>query len=784
MRVMSEEKNVDVRESASVDDSMRRVNVVETSNQITHFADEADRLELEVPFDSKKEVNPYVQQDLRDFLERPFPVTHLSWAKTDARGACLARLCFPDDLFNLPPIWRKLSNFQYMRAGLRIEIKVNATLYHYGKLLGVWRPMAVGKTTSDYGTGTVVPGCYDNLFSLSSFPHVIVSPNSTQTMSMEIGFALPTIWIDLREFTGVNGISLRKVMNMGVFELWVLNPLQAMGAANDPASQVTVYANFTNVELAGYTATDFAYQHQTLPGFSRVDLPTGFFRAQSGKEPVEAAHNTCGHPGIFKATIFPTQLVDAHSQPPAISMSMSRSNQHRPMLAVTDSLREYLEVPSLLRQEQITSLMTVGQTIATLPVTPYYFPTNNALMSGVQFRTRLAYVAALCGYWRGTLKYQFQVVCSKFHSMRLRVYWTPSRGAGEPGLVGISNTVNRVVDIQGETDFEVEVPWLSRFPLQVNRADGAAINGLLKVDILNTLVYPESQIPSIWLNIWVSAGPDFELGRLIPWFDDGDTMAARRITDGSNFVPIPTPAAAGIKVDTGRENESEDTGGQIKAQAGMEPPQDEGSRVIAGSSLADYSMEAMIGESFTKFSDFVSKPTPFELLTNTSLQYTPLVLQRSTYNQALTYKFNSTLEYLSFLFVGNSGSIRFYSTSDALMLACPLTQSGWGRTYTNGGLQMNDFLMRYGPSYATYFDPINMGGTWRVVELPFFSNLLLRYTIVNPSKISADYSVCVPSMRLSIGTTAGDSAAVFMAAGRDFGFHIPIGPPALLVGTT
>jgi hypothetical protein len=124
-------------------------------------------------------------------------------------------------------------------------------------------------------------------------------------------------------------------------------------------------------------------------------------------------------------------------------------------------------------------------------------------------------------YWRGTMKYRFQVVCSAYHRGRLLVTYDP--------YVSVTREFNtaftRVVDISNERDFTIEVgmanplSYLERYPSLFSNFRTASVypstldsaNGSLTLTVLNELTVPNSLVDNdIVVNVFVSGCDDLE----------------------------------------------------------------------------------------------------------------------------------------------------------------------------------------------------------------------------------------------------------------------------------
>lgn len=135
-------------------------------------------------------------------------------------------------------------------------------------------------------------------------------------------------------------------------------------------------------------------------------------------------------------------------------------------------------------------------------------------------------VAAPFTYWRGSIKYRFQIVASQLHRGRLRFSYDPYiHAAGSPDE---NQTYSRIVDLATNRDFEMVVSWNHPHSwLRVNDRLGTGTfshpgggtsisedyhNGQVRVEVVNELTSPNPALGQpVYINVFVSAGEDFEV---------------------------------------------------------------------------------------------------------------------------------------------------------------------------------------------------------------------------------------------------------------------------------
>jgi len=101
------------------------------------------------------------------------------------------------------------------------------------------------------------------------------------------------------------------------------------------------------------------------------------------------------------------------------------------------------------------------------------------------------------------------------HVGRMRISWIPDvttvAALTEDNL---ASAISLVVDLEKETEISFAVPYLRDQPwLEVTQPvlTSNSINGIIVLTVLNQLTYPSTPIPQAYLNIWASAGADYQV---------------------------------------------------------------------------------------------------------------------------------------------------------------------------------------------------------------------------------------------------------------------------------
>lgn len=156
-------------------------------------------------------------------------------------------------------------------------------------------------------------------------------------------------------------------------------------------------------------------------------------------------------------------------------------------------------------------------------VTPTLDVSDSTLVVPAFWLTASAFCALPFKYWRGTMRFRFQLVCSEYHRGRIKIVYDPNFVAVVPeSNVGFT----RIVDIADEKDFVVDVSMAqpttflpvadyvssSNFygATRISTVN-AASNGVLSVFVQNELTSPNSTVNNdIQVNVFVSMCDDVD----------------------------------------------------------------------------------------------------------------------------------------------------------------------------------------------------------------------------------------------------------------------------------
>nr|WPV03033.1 capsid protein [buhirugu virus 10] len=741
-----------------------------SSQEVTSFVDETPVQSSDVSsqISVKVDPNPLPDQSLLDILSRPRIVSAFEWSPSSAVGSHLIRLAFPDSLFASSVIWSKIQQYAYLHADLKFSFRVNGTSYHYGTLLASWRPASLDRTIHPTST---VPSALDNIYSLSHYSHVLITPSSSQNTELNVSYQVPYNKIAISAFSG-EASQQRRMYNMGVLDIFVLNALRASSKSNEtPRVTVNVYASFVNPKLSGYTHQSFAYTPVTYPIVVNPPAPNGMdfepmvTQGLSGDDSEIKPDSNPQNPVVY----VPAKIGSSHYKQPTLFLSLSKRPLKKKPFEV--KLREHLSHWSLLRQFSIATNTAANSLLTSLNVAP-----QNCAINGnfppygyIFFNTKLSYISKLFALWRGPIEYRFDFVSSKFHSCRVKLAWYPPHSTRIASFDELGDTWTKIIDIQGDISTTFTVPFIQpgTFLSWDKYTDDRPSNGTLVVTLLNSLSYPTPNGPPISCNVWIRA-PALELdGFLGARVPPSGTWSSEDKLPAAPDYPIPqsieTKSQPPSKLQSIKEEEEFDEEKEFKKQI-----EATAKRLEVQGGPIDI---RPLGKENINF--LARKPTPFVYLRPNSKYWCtpPVLIDTYLQNQAASTgrpkTMISLLDYLSIIHIGYRGSLRLVAmnpVSDVMMIP------RLGSTIASSiSLNRKDTLysLFYKNRFTSnaYFPP-NVNAL-KDATLPMYSTVSYRPIFLD--KLSGiDATLTVPGV--DVFNVGEEDSTVMISAASDFAF--------------
>jgi hypothetical protein len=477
--------------------------------------------------------------DLGSFLERPVKIAQYSWAVAGP----LFEQFNPWALFCTNTYVReKLAHYELLRCNMNFKIIISGTGFHYGRALVSYNPY------SGFDDVTVQRAFLDiDLVQASQKPSFFLNPTTNEGGEMKVPFFFPQNYMSL---------SRADYDDMGEVSIKSFSDLQHANGGND-AVTITVFAWASDVVLTMptslYTAQSGKMNSGDEYGKGIVSGPASAIAKAAGAltnapmiGPYARATQICAQATSDVASHFgysrPGVITDILQVKPVVGGNMTNTDAADAVQKLTLDSKQEITVDSrtvgLDGADQMTleSIFTRESYLTQFPWATTDLSEAilwNSRVSPVLFRTDgneihptpMAMIAEMFDGWQGTIKFRFQIVKSAFHKGKLLFRWDPrSHGAA----VEYNTVYSRIVDIAEEEDFEIEIGWgqknaflglpemstttNTRFnTTRLATSDNERHNGILEVNVLNTLVSPGLD-SDLQINVFVSACPDLKFG--------------------------------------------------------------------------------------------------------------------------------------------------------------------------------------------------------------------------------------------------------------------------------
>jgi len=412
----------------------------------------------------------------------------------------------------------KLSNFQYANFDMRIRVVLNGTPFHYGKLMVVYIPYGM--------TNTVAKDAYDllgyassgareaGLQYFSTYPHGFIDPSMSNTLEMDLPFTWHNNAISL------NGTAANAKESLGQLFLVDLNQLRIATPSASAALNLQIFAWTTKFHMS--TPTEFVptSKMSTKDEFpsgpvstvassvakaagmlSRVPIIGPFARAsQIGAGAVGDIAKLFGFsspPGVDYPE--PAQLQLASSLALTTGLSSASCLSLDPKQEVNIDPRSVglgahddMAFANIVGREQwiakslwksATGPFTNDPNVAPVLFTSVVNPTQSRVTAVLSGKTTVAktntpggQISQMFKYWRGSITYRVEVVCSKMHSGRIKLQFDPyvknsANVVADTNTTDLNARYTTILDLSERHEVEFTIDYVSRHAYLATRPD-------------------------------------------------------------------------------------------------------------------------------------------------------------------------------------------------------------------------------------------------------------------------------------------------------------------------
>lgn len=494
-------------------------------------------------YDDTRDVTYHEDVPLGDFFARPVQIAEYTWATSDVTA--FFQSFNPWTLYmNNKRVANRLSNFQNFSGKLHVKFVINGNSFMYGRIMCDYFPLRNYDIISDTSVNAF------NRTQASQRLHIFLDPTMSQGGEME----LPFVW-----FKDKVNLPAGDFNDLGVMYMREFQELKHANGA-DVAASISVFAWATDVKLSIPTVTNISglvAQAGTMDeyGTTPVSAMAAAVASAAGKlanVPMigKYARATQMMSGAMSsvASIFGFSrpaVIDNYQDMKAAPLSRlanynTSDNVAKLSLDVKQELTidpavvgvspgDELAITALAAKESYLSSFDVltsnnsGDVLWSTRVGPQGQISNSG--TAVYYLPAVTYATLPFLYWRGTMKFRFQIVASGFHKGRLLFVWDPRAQTTTPET-NIQYT--KIVDLADERDITFEVGWGSeKTYLNVPDIDAIEVtqltaistpdtteswNGVLSVYVLNKLVVPNDTVDNdISINVYISGCEDYKV---------------------------------------------------------------------------------------------------------------------------------------------------------------------------------------------------------------------------------------------------------------------------------
>lgn len=500
-------------------------------------------------FDSLRDVQMLSGTDLDAFFSRPIRIDTFLWTVNDS----IFRNINPWMLFfQNPRVINRITNYRLLRCKLHVKFIINGNPFCYGRAIASYNPFPSFDVLTRMRTFFL-----EDIVEASQRPHVMINP----CLSLGGEMHLPFFWfenvldipnvsfdqmgtINIRSFDNLLPASTTSTpVRINIFA-WATDVVFSTPTQFEPSSLVPQSDEYT-VKPVSRTATavaNFAKRFTDVPLLAPYAIAT-----QIGASAVSAIANLFGFskPNLLnRDMLVPTTkctMANFNNVDDCCKLSLDQKQELSidPRIAGLGGEDELTILSISMRPTWFDAFSwdttdLTEKLLYNIIVDPCLIVENFSAFTEHHL-TACAFATYPFEYWRGTMRYTFDVVCTNFHKGRLKFVYDPvatAITAANPEDVSAEYNVafTTIVDISESTVVTIDIPWSQ--PLSYNNhapfPNGAPLysesrlnytsyinnfgNGTLSIYVVNELQAPSDIVGgTVYINSFVSTGEDFEV---------------------------------------------------------------------------------------------------------------------------------------------------------------------------------------------------------------------------------------------------------------------------------
>jgi hypothetical protein len=552
---------------------------------------------------------------LDEFFSRPLRIASYDWGV----GTTLSEVFNPWNLyFSNPRVINRIANYKLLQAKLHVKVLINGNSFHYGRLLVSYYPLPtldeMSVTRSFYDVDNVGD---------TQRPHIMLDPTNSQGGEM----VLPFFWN--KNLLDIPGEDWNL---MGALKISTLQGLKhALGATDTVTINVFAWAESVRFAIPTQTepgaiapqADEYGRGAISRPAtvvaniaskLANVPIIGPFAMAtQIGASATSAIAALFGYSKPAEIDLHSVRIVNRSSlattvgteQVDKLTVDPKQELTIDPCTVGLESTDEMAVLNIAQHETYLTNFdWDVGTSQETLLWNCVVDPCLHRILNSELHFTAPCFATLPFDYWRGTMIFRFQVICSKYHKGRLKIVYDPNK-TPSGGTAEYNTAYTTIVDISDTTDFTIKAGWgqpfsyrehitipttenamFSTTPLSYASNSTKYGNGTLAVYVVNELTVPNTTIDNdIQVNVFVSVDDDFEIAQ-----PTSATVSKLRMNAHPNVAPEAfEPQASEAPPDELTKVDSRPTDPDVLSQAALTiPTSDKTNMIHFGESIRSF----------------------------------------------------------------------------------------------------------------------------------------------------------------------------------------------------
>lgn len=476
------------------------------------------------------------QQDIKQFLSKPFRIRTGTWTSADATGSQKAAIDLPSELIALPIYKIKCEGYLGLRATIVLRLQVNGNKFQQGRLIMSYVPQGgvtgvfPAQRTNSLTKLTQLPNVQLDLAcdteSVLRIPHVApMTHYDLLALTPSIAAAYLHVYMPLKYGTGSSSAN---------WVLWCsLEEVELVTPTLDSQFQLQSGVDATDKELASVNkgaisgmlskVSHIATILSGVPNLSSVAAPVSWVSAALSRT---AAHFGWSKPRDespvtrMRRYVYPyVGNSDTVDDAMPLSLKSSAKVEVLPGFAGTDmdelSINYIASRPAQYAGFTWATNTSVGTTLFNNKLGPTYYKVPNTSEGYTYYdMVPCAMLAEMFMYYRGSIKWTFKFAKTEYHSGRLLVAYAPGARSTLVPTIEDTNYLHRsVIDLREGNEFTFIFPFANTRTWLNCQASTASYNGTcwygrVWVFVLNPLVCPDTVSSGIDCMIEVSMAED------------------------------------------------------------------------------------------------------------------------------------------------------------------------------------------------------------------------------------------------------------------------------------